>query len=90
MKQVFMCEYCGTMGDRDSICEHEKICNYKPENRSCQTCKHCRKESYALSFGNHTYHPITCTLDDQSYDESTPATNCPSWEPGEPIVIVAV
>lgn len=27
MKQVFMCEYCGTMSDENSIREHEETCS---------------------------------------------------------------
>lgn len=45
MKPVFKCDYCKFMGTEEEVREHESICVYNYDKRSCHTCEHKKIES---------------------------------------------
>ena len=45
---AYKCRDCRqTIGDREIFVKHVKECNWKPENKTCYTCKHlsCDQEN---------------------------------------------
>ena len=82
MKQVFMCEYCGTMNDENSIREHEEICVYNPKNKDCHTCKYCHIYDHS--------HLFYCVKDDDLGKIPTNIGDCEYYTQGIPLRIIGV
>lgn len=48
MKQkiFYICDYCGKAFESSENCkEHENVCEYNPENKTCRTCANTEKYS---------------------------------------------
>ena len=80
MKQVFMCEYCGTMNDENSIREHEETCIYNPKNKGCPTCKYCHIYDSGIFF--------LCVKDDIFGKVPTNIGSCEYYTQGKPVRII--
>lgn len=75
MKQVYMCEFCGKMGDSETISAHEPECERNPVHRGCKSCSHCQNR-----YGN-----ISCDLTGEYVGQFWNGRfDCPNYENGNP------
>ena len=75
MKPVYMCEFCGRMGDYETIRVHEPECEHNPALRGCKSCSHCENRH-----GN-----ISCDLTGEHVGEFwSGRIDCPNYKNGKP------
>ena len=91
MKQVYMCEYCGHMGDGKEVMEHEDSCDKNPKNKKCKSCMYCSLPGWSATVGYKSTEIINCAYREQPNAlniKNVDGNGCEHWAQGETHKIV--